>query len=109
MTEGARGFGPCAETAGDHIGDDLADILLLRRVIIGTGMITRRRESPASLLLFQVAQIAGRIINVGVRIEHLCNRAEMAAVIIMIDLHAADVDELGAAALGIVKALPCFR
>ena len=46
--------------------------------------------------LTQLFQEARRILHILVRCQHVLKRAEFAAVIIVIDLHAAEIDELGA-------------
>lgn len=96
MTEGTRARSPLAEPAGHHIGHDRADILLLCRVVAWASVVARRRQSPASLFDAQVFQKLRGIINVLAWIEHVDDRVEVTAVEVVVDLHAADIDQLSA-------------
>src|SRR5580698_7365010 len=103
--KGARRIRPGTKAARDHIGDYLADILFLRRIVIGTGMVARRRQGPTAFLLFQIPEVAGGVVDIGMRVEHLGHRREVAAVIMMVDLHAADIDQLHAPPLRVGELL----
>lgn len=96
MTEGACVRSPLSESACHHIGHDRADILLLRRIVVGPGVIAGSGQRPAPLLDAQVFQKLRGVINVLARVEHVHDGVEMTPVEMVVDLHAADVDELGA-------------
>jgi len=93
LTEGARIRRPCAKPARDHIDDDLTDILFLRRIVVRAGMVSRSRESPASLPHAERLEELRGIFDVLARIEHRLDGSKPMAMKIMIDLHAADIDE----------------
>src|SRR3954469_6468278 len=90
--------GPGAETAGDEVRDDVADVLFLRRLVVGARIVTGDRHGPASLALLQFLQEARGVVDIPGRIEHRSRRSELVAVIVMVDLHAAEIDQLDALA-----------
>ena len=92
---GARIRRPPPETARDHVADDGADVSPLRDRIVGPGVIARDRQRPASLLGAQRLQELCGIVDIALGIEHLAERREVGAMPVMVDLHAADIDELG--------------
>lgn len=91
--ETARVGRPFAKADGDHIGDDTADITLLRRVVVGAGMIAGNRHRPAFMPGVQLRQEACGVVDITTRIEHVFDAAELVAMIAMVDLHAAEVDQ----------------
>jgi hypothetical protein len=50
-------------------------------------------ERPSSLLCFELLQKLGRIGDVPSGIKHLCKRSKMTAMIMVVNLHTADVDQ----------------
>lgn len=108
----AEGFcvaGPFAEAGRHHVGDDAADVTLLRRVVVGAGVIARHGHRPGVVATVQPGQEACRIVDVLARIEHLLDAAKLACMIVMIDLHAAEVDQLRAALTRRLKGGEGFR
>ena len=94
---------PLAVARGNQIGDDATDILLLRRIVVGSGMVSGYRHRPCLVPIMKVAEEFCRVLYVAVWVEHILGGAEIFTVIIVVDLHAADVDELRAAAAGDVE------
>lgn len=93
LAERARVGGPPAEADGDHVGDDAADIDLLRGVVVRSGVIARDGHRPGLVPGMQAGQEAGRVVDVAARVEHLADAAEGRAVVAVIDLHAAEIDQ----------------
>lgn len=56
------------------------------------------------MAVVQIAQEARRIFHIAPRVEHGFDRGEMLSMEMLVDLHAADVDENGAALPGALKA-----
>jgi hypothetical protein len=100
IAEGSGIFSPLAEARRDHVGDNAADVALLRRVVVGTGVIAGYRHRPGLVALMQPRQKSRRIIDVAARVEHLLDAAEILRMVMMVDLHAAEIDQLGAAPAG---------
>src|SRR3954447_7275372 len=94
LTERARLVGPRAEAAGDEMRDDVADVALLRRLVVGACIVAGDCHGPAALALLQLLQEPRGVVDVPSGIEHRPHRGEFVAVIVMIDLHAAEVDQL---------------
>src|SRR5882757_2502024 len=84
LTERARLVGPRAEAAGDEVSDDVADVALLRRLIIGAGIVAGDRHGPAALALLQLLEEARGIFDVLRGIEHRLHRDELVAMIVMV-------------------------
>src|SRR5690606_4870922 len=93
-TETARLRGPFPKPRRDHVGDDAADITLLRWVVVGSGVVARHGHRPAFVLALQPLQEARRVIDVASRIEHVAGTAKLVSMIVEVDLHAAEVDQL---------------
>ncbi len=91
---------PFAEAGRHHVGDDTADVALLRRVVVRPGVIACDRHRPGFVFRLQPHQEARCVVDVGVRIQHLAQAGEMLGMVVVIDLHAAQVDELAAAFCG---------
>src|SRR5687768_14605738 len=89
LAQRARLVRPGAEAAGYEVTDDVTDVALLRRLIVGARIVTGDRHGPAALALLQFLEKARSVIDVLRGIEHRPHRAELFAVIVMIDLHAA--------------------
>ena len=98
-TAGVRG--PFSEAGGDHVGNDTADIDLLRRIVVGTGVIAGDGHRPCLVTGMEAGQEARRIVDVLTRIEHVLDAAKMRRVVVMVDLHATQIDERLALAPGI--------
>lgn len=79
----------------DKVGDHTTDISLLRRIIVGAGMVTRNGHRPGLVPIIKLAQEARGIGDVLGRIEHILQRGKLGAVVHQVDLHATDIDELG--------------
>ena len=101
VAEAAGVRGPFSKAGGDHVGNDAADIDLLRRIVVGTGMIAGDGHRPGLVTGMEAGQEARRIVDVLTRIEHVLDAAEMRRVVVMVDLHAAQIDERLAFAPGI--------
>ena len=101
VAEGAGVGGPFSKAGGDHVSDDAADIDLLRRIVVGTGMIAGDGHRPCLVTGMETGQEARRIVDVLTRIEHVLDAAKMRPVVVMIDLHAAQIDQRLALAPGI--------
>ena len=63
---------------------------------VGAGIVPGDRHGPAPLALLQLLEKARGVIDVPGGIEHRPHRVELVAVIVVIDLHAAEIDELDA-------------
>ncbi len=93
----------CAETAGvgrplakadsDHIGDHPTDVTLLGGIVVGPGMIAGDGHRPGLVPGVQLCEEACRVVNVATRVEHVLDAAKLVAVIAMVDLHAAKIDQ----------------
>lgn len=88
-------FSPLAIAGGDQIGDHAADILLLRGVVVGAGMIARDGHRPGVVAGMKLRQEPCRIVNIARRLQHLRRRGKFGAVEMVVDLHAAEIDEHG--------------
>ena len=66
-------------------------------------MIAGDGHRPAYVPFLQLDEKAGGVIDIEVGIEHFGYAGEVAAVIILVDLHAAEVDQFGATAFGVGK------
>ncbi len=84
---------PVSIARGNKIGDHATHIALLSGVIVGPRMVACDSHRPCFMAAMQIAQEAGRILHVASWIEHRLYRAEVLAVEVLVDLHAADVDE----------------
>src|SRR5512138_3647166 len=96
LTQRARLVSPGAEARGYEVRDDVADVALLRRPVVGARVVTGDRHGPAPFALLQLLQKARGVIDVLRGIEHRPHRTEFFGVVVMIDLHAAEIDQLGA-------------
>lgn len=95
--------GPLSVACGDEIADHPADILLLSGIVIRSGVVSRHRHRPSFVFVVQVPEELCRVFNIAFRVEHLFRGRKIFAVEVVVDLHAADVDELHALPLGVVK------
>ena len=93
--------GPFSKAGGDHVGNDAADIDLLRRVVVGTGMIAGHGHRPGLVTGMETSQEARRIVDVLTWVEHVLDAAKMRCMVVVIDLHAAQIDQRLALAPGI--------
>lgn len=100
---------PLTIAGGDQIGDDTADVPLLGGVIIGSSVVPRHRHRPCLVSVVKPFQELCSIGNVLCGVEHFGNRGKFTAVKMDVDLHAADVDQLRAAASGILHKLVSVR
>lgn len=64
-------FSPLPVAAGDEICDHPADILLLRRVIVGASVVARDRHGPGFVAGVKLCQELRRILNIAGRLQHL--------------------------------------
>src|SRR3954464_2473760 len=94
LTERARLVGPRADAARDQMSDDMTDVALLRRLVVGACIVAGDRHGPAALALLQLLQEARGGVDIPCGIEHRPDRDEFVAVIVVVDLHAAEVDQL---------------
>lgn len=99
VAEGAGVGGPFSKPGGDHVGDDAADIDLLRRIVVGTGVVAGDGHRPCLVTGMETGQEARRIVDVLARVEHVFDAAKMRRVVVMVDLHAAQIDQRLALAL----------
>src|SRR5690606_9327374 len=93
----AKGRGirrPGAETASHHVRNDQAYVPLLRGVVVGAGMVAGDRHRPVSLALAKVLQETCGVGDVLRWVEHFLDRGELFVVIMVVDLHAAEIDQL---------------
>lgn len=91
--EAARIGGPFAKADRDHIGDDATDVALLSRVVVGSGMVARHGHGPGLMLRVQLREEARGIVDIATRIEHVIDAAKLVAMITVIYLHAAEVNQ----------------
>ena len=96
VAEGLCRRGPFSEPGRNHIGDHATDIPLLGRVIVGARMIARHGHRPGRVARLELDEKARGIIDVAIRIEHVGDTAEMCRMVMVVDLHAAEIDELRA-------------
>lgn len=85
---------PISEARSDHICHDATHISLLRRIIIWTCMIARDSHRPVAFALPETLQKAGGVIDIETRLQHRADGWKFARMIVMIDLHAAKIDQL---------------
>src|SRR5215468_1189246 len=57
LAEGTRLVGPRAEARGHEMIDDVADVALLRRLIVRSRIVACDRHGPAALALLQFLEI----------------------------------------------------
>ena len=88
---------PAGKAGCNHVANDPADISLLRRIVVRPGMVAGDSKCPALLAPPQLLEELGRVGNVAFGIKHFTNRPELLVMPVMVDLHAAQVDHLGAA------------
>lgn len=93
VAEGARVGSPFSKADCNHVGNDAADINLLRRVIVGTGVVASDRHRPGCMTGMQAGQETGGVVDILVRVEHVVHAAKVFRVVVMIDLHAAKIDQ----------------
>ncbi len=84
---------PLPKTGRDNVLNDAAHIAFLRRIIVRSGVIAGRRHRPAAFTRPQGLQKTRRIIDVPGRNKHLLNRRKSLTVVVVIDLHASNIDE----------------
>lgn len=101
VAESAGVRGPFSKAGGDHVGNDTADIDLLRRVIVGAGMIAGHGHRPGLVTGMKAGQEARRIVDILTWVEHVLDAAKMRCVVVVVDLHAAQIDQGLALAPGI--------
>ena len=87
---------PASVARGHKVGDHPADVTLLRGVVIGAGMIARDRHGPGFMPGVETRKERRRILDVLARVKHFRRRSEPVAVEVVVDLHAAEVDQLDA-------------
>src|SRR5690348_2385493 len=63
LTERARLVRPRAEAARDKMRDDVTDVALLRRLVVGACVVTRNRHGPAAFALLQFLEKARGIFH----------------------------------------------
>jgi hypothetical protein len=102
--QSARARRPPSKAARHHVADDRADIGLLGRRIIGSGVVTSHGQRPVALLGAERLQETGGVFDIARRVEHVAKRTEVGAMPVVVDLHAADVDELCAMPLRLSEA-----
>src|SRR5690349_13492129 len=73
--------GPGTEAGGYEVSDDVTDVALLRRLVVGARVVTGDRHGPATLALLQLFQKARGVVDILRGIEHRAHRAEFIAVI----------------------------
>ena len=100
--------GPFSEADCDHVGDDAADIDLLCRVVVRAGVVARHRHRPGVVAGMQAGEKPCRIVHVLARVEHVSDAAKMRSVIVVVDLHAAEIDQCLAVAARPFKTRDCF-
>lgn len=88
---------PFSIAGRNQIGDDAADIHLLGGVVVRAGMVSSYRHRPGLMPVMEVAKELRRVFHIAVRIKHGGDGCKILSVKILIDLHAADVDQLCAA------------
>ncbi|PHK46170.1 hypothetical protein VF13_11990 [Nostoc linckia z16] len=81
---------------------------MLGRVVVRPGMIAGDRHGPGVVACFQPLQELGRVFDVQRRVEHRVEAGELVAVVVMVDLHAADVDQLLALGARGVELVQCL-
>ena len=86
------------------IGDDPTHIALLRGVIVRSCVVSGDRHRPGLVTAVQIAEDARGVFHVAPRVEHGFDGGEMLPMEVLVDLHAADVNENGAALPGALKA-----
>src|SRR5690625_6750490 len=91
---------PCAKAGRDHVPNDGTDIAFLRRVIVRPGMVARDRHRPTALARPQFAEETRRIGDIQPWIEHRLDGRKALAMVMMVDLHTAKVDQPSALAAG---------
>src|SRR3982750_2689871 len=74
LTERARLVGPRAEAAGDEMRDDVTDVALLCRLVVGARIVAGDCHGPAAFALLQLLQEARRVVDVPSGIEHRPDR-----------------------------------
>lgn len=108
IAEAARVGGPFTEADSHHVGDDAAHVALLRRVVVWPGVVTRHRHRPCLVAGVQLRQETRRVVDIAARIEHVLDAAELVAMIAVIDLHAAEIDERLAFAPRVLEGDECL-
>jgi hypothetical protein len=87
---------PLTHAARDHVAYDGADILLLRWLVIRARIVASDGQGPASFARSQFFQKISGVTHVPGGIEHFVHRVEVRCMPVVIDLHAAYIDQLRA-------------
>src|SRR5690625_390296 len=93
VTKCFRVWRPRTKSAGNHVPDDGADIAFLRGIIVRPRVIARDCHRPAAFPCPQLAQEPCSVSHIQTRIEHRLDRDEFFPVIMVVDLHAAEIDQ----------------
>jgi hypothetical protein len=96
LTQRAGVGRPLPEAARDHIADDRADVCLFRCRVAGSGIVARNGQRPRAFLRLEGFEEVRGIFDIARRVEHFAQGVKVGAVKMVIDLHAADVDEFRA-------------
>lgn len=109
VAERAGVGGPFAKAGGNHVGDYPADIDLLRRVVVGTGMVAGDSHGPGLMTGMQTGQEACGVVDILPGVEHVLDAAEMRGMVAVIDLHAAEINQCLAFPPGALEGGKRFR
>lgn len=93
----------------DQVFDDPTDIFALCGIVVRTGVIARHRHCPTLVTPLQVDQKSCRIINIPARVEHGAGTGELPLMVVMVDLHAAQINQFAAGSAGPVECLERLR
>ena len=88
---------PASIARRNQIGDHPANITLLRGVVVRARMVAGDSHGPGLMPGVETRKEGRRIFDILARVEHFRRRRELVAVEMVVDLHAAEVDQLGAA------------
>lgn len=87
---------PVSVARRNQIRNHPADISLLGGVVIWPGMVSGYRHRPCLVTAVKVQEELRRVIDILSRVKHGLHGGKILPVKVLIDLHAADVDELRA-------------
>lgn len=111
LTPAAKLFGfwrPLPKIRADQIGNHIADVSLLRLLVSRARMVACHCHGPTAVLLPELLQEAGRVDNILVRHQHFFGPGEVCPVVVVIDLHAPQVDQLLALPAGLGEVFQCI-
>lgn len=94
VAKGSCGRCPSAEACSHKIGYHPTQISLLSRVVVGSCVIAGDGHGPTLVTVIQALEKTGGVFDIEMRVEHVADAVKFGRVVMVIDLHAAEIDQL---------------